>query len=207
MVKCLNIGKPIYRSISSDDLIWVCVHHRIACSLWSLGCWDSGSWISWTSTARRWCAPPRTSFDRYGTRPTHETEIRAEVTVSLFPAVCCEVRAQISEIDADAVKWVMKVCIQCEHDRSVYHKLTVVWCVVCVCGVCVCVCVVWLCVCVCDTQVSWADALDDVSSVVRSAAGYFWTLHPVPQEDQGNVTYRRFQQHKQTLPRVFAALT
>ncbi len=49
---------------------------------------------------------PRTSFDRYGTCPTHETEIRAEVTVLSLSPLQCVVKSvsQISEIDADAVK-------------------------------------------------------------------------------------------------------
>lgn len=46
---------------------FVCVYYRIVCSLWSLACWDRGSWISWTSTVTRWSALPRTSYGRCGT--------------------------------------------------------------------------------------------------------------------------------------------
>lgn len=91
----------------------VCLHYRIDCSLWSLACWDRGSWISWTSTARRWFAPPRTSLGRCGTWQKHETEQKNEskiaclcmISLSFHQCVMKSV-SQISEIDADTVKWV-----------------------------------------------------------------------------------------------------
>ncbi len=58
-------------------------------------------------------------------------KIRSKMNVSLSSLQCVvKSVSQISEIDADTVKWVMNICIQCKYDSTVYHswRCVCVWC-------------------------------------------------------------------------------
>lgn len=185
--------------------IWLqvskCVCHRIVCSLWSLACWDRGSWISWTFTVKRWYTQQKMLYDRYDTQRHRKQsgDGNGEGTETWNEAGAgnggrdlkkkMQIVSQCTILSFFCLSWqcVLKSLSQINETDSntirwvqftPLHEIITVLIITCVSQLTACLC-----------QITRADASDDVQSVVRSADGYIWTIHLVCKEDQGTNSY------------------